>query len=1462
MISHFYEHLMCAIYLIKSLYVEAAPLLITGIAMVGVLIATLLLKETAVVTAQLKEQERHMIYVVFVEGIVPLAWTAKESLLNISKINGTKIMDTCGLCDGDGTSCAIKLTAVYPAIIPNSQSAVIRLYGSNFTGEAMAVYINETIVSKTLVTVLSPQLLSVTISEMYLIDKDPVKLFISVSQNNVIQTNILEIKVYRPATVDLYHPTIYTSNSSNTLTLYGNNFLIGETGYCLYETNPIQFTKLNTITETVAECPSIIYPKTGSVIVRAFYGEKNGITINSDIFFTSKFVLELKYYEKSPILLSSTFVDPGNSIKLLFDAPITAVQSNKTGILNSETNYCLNYFESTFEGKLWRPKFEMDCTAYFISKTIFNIKINSFVSLFLPKMQITAGSRLNFTKNRIFRLGSVTQFKRSFEEEWIVKAPDTVSFQYLNLMAPSSVGNCDDLTFDLTSVGNAGGHTFTSASINFTSSVFENTDSTLNAFLSILSTKFVNGSRFLSIPYNMLSEKTYNFQFTAQHMFGHISETKVVKKFNRINFPQIYIKALNSLVDFSTYNVYSAVISQQCESFAPVLVILQWNITSVDGTHAPYIEYSNDTNLIISPFTLKENLHYTITLTAGYVGFPPVISQYTILTKNPSLLVDAKGSKTVGIQNDLTFTAEYKFIGTHASETFLFQWYCFTTDLNPCVDLTSSNNSLLFIPAGLVIKLNRKLFINDFIFYFVAKSVSTKLTAVSDPAYITITSGHLPIFRLIFSAKLVVPNDDSFFIAPEVDINSVTSKVNKLIYKYEMLSTCEGKYFNTIDVSDPTFVKTPNSPILTFQKSALKSGDSYCIKLSVTDPGNSQVGSSYGIFSVLENPQGGFCKLDSSSVGIEFLTVFTFQCLYWVTDPLAYPLRYLWEIKNSNNDSDFYKLTTASTSSQFSSTFPAGRYTVKVTILDKLGSANSVEQLMNVTVTESKLLQSNLKESINVNSSDFNFLKAYFEQIATDFTFKRNIDIFLGNLSLISNIPLLFTPNLTSDLGSLLISNLTSVIRNTNLHADVHTTNFIIDILYKMSHFALKQMNSVDMDGIFESLFYIVQRFKLIFQYSIDVVKKDFILRVITILDNISATSLISDIQLSKFQQTNEIRDLISTFYSKSLPGGAEILSVNGTSTNINIGQVNLVDLYTLQMGNFFVVEANMDFLYEVYCIKFFSGLVTSKFKLNYEILDGVLDLNSYIYDLKFSFSNLTEINGKAITKIKIHIDVDFSFAKRNSITSQFNLNSNETNLYCFWSQADMKVWSKEGCELTYVSSKKAICNCRYQGTHWALGIYKSNKNSTILPIQDNSETSNLPTIMIILIILLLISLLLILFYFCWKNKIKLKTFFNNIWTFLSEKIIYPGCFTKKKKKEKQIYPTDNNWNVNYSSQPEKESPLLIWGDGADDVSEIRIDLEESPEDELNADFQVYSFEEKEDDLEAIITDINWPIEV
>ncbi|KAI8929601.1 hypothetical protein BC831DRAFT_275504 [Entophlyctis helioformis] len=698
--------------------------------------------------------------------------------------NGTSVRDGCGVCGGAG-ECNFSFKAMAPLVVPNTGAAMVDVFGTGFDILTAAVYTSAESTLQVLVNgALVPfsRIVSSTTSGIRFIMP---AVSIPASATSTAAVVSLYLPLSRTTINDTL--TVYASQVANSTTstrLYRNrdSDLYMQISRLLAWPLPVtvapirppvcQFGTISGILTSsvslfgnstlVCRVPSFptSQPVTWGMIleqpVQDGYSNKTSLLYRQDLFVpyasSVSAVGQIDVYAPAPSVSYARFDNTGDSILVAFAVPIAARVQGSALATGTSVSVGLSSFATV---NLWIPQpcsvvfvtnsatsgaanltragVASDCSLILTDASTLKISVSSAATLStvgdaysLPITLPRIGSTLAVLPNTLYAASEA--YADPFQGSIVIGPPLSPLRPTLVVRAPPSIGNCDNLVFDLSQVSNAGGRPFAAISVAFTSTVTTLRDPILTANLQTLAQTLLTGQYLLTVPASWLTARTYTFTFTLSNFLGG-SATKTVQviKTSTSDTPLLSLSgpsgpsSAGRAIDLSAQVVLPASCNaslQTGSSRTNSSWFYAWRYVSggplgFNGT-ASLSSILSSARLVLSipPFSLSPGIsNYTFAFSASNPspggGLGPVMTSGTIViaTAADVLWVSAGPNFAASADRSLVLSASFGSdsyaVPLSASVPLSFQWACLqAVSLDPCVDRRTNRTLVLASTAA------------------------------------------------------------------------------------------------------------------------------------------------------------------------------------------------------------------------------------------------------------------------------------------------------------------------------------------------------------------------------------------------------------------------------------------------------------------------------------------------------------------------------------------------------------------------------------------------------------------------------------------------------------------------------------------------------------------------------------------------------------------------------------------
>ncbi|KAI9329986.1 hypothetical protein BDR26DRAFT_871921 [Obelidium mucronatum] len=272
---------------------------------------------------------------------------------------------------------------------------------------------------------------------------------------------------------------------------------------------------------------------------------------------------------------------------------------------------------------------------------------------------------------------------------------------------------------------------------------------------------------------------------------------------------------------------------------------------------------------------------------------------------------------------------------------------------------------------------------NEYFVYYRVSNVDSGASGTSLPVSVSLINDVIPAVTLTLNTQYVSPYSESIIFSSKVVPTRSTISMSSLRYKWFSIPSCGLSKIHCVN----TIWTTSSTSQLKIKTWSFSPGGSYCVGVNVWEPWRQRPGNATLHFSVLNGPRGGSCTALTLTIGKAFSTAFKFQCIGWITDTVALPLTYSWELRPASSLSS-WTLISAGISPLFQSTFPPGQYILRVNVTDEYQGRNQIPQQISLNVLnyggsgklkrdDDAQLEKRLSSSINGYASSLEYFRNY-----------------------------------------------------------------------------------------------------------------------------------------------------------------------------------------------------------------------------------------------------------------------------------------------------------------------------------------------------------------------------------------------------------------------------------------------------------------------------------------------------
>ncbi|KAJ3218268.1 hypothetical protein HDU67_006241 [Dinochytrium kinnereticum] len=867
-------------------------------------------------------------------------------------VNGTAELDGCDVCNGTGTTCGLVVRRLEPEVLPNSGKAFFDVIGAGLTSGLVWIEINTSGISPSDIVVVIPnQRLRVYVRTVFSLSEDfrtslPIRISVVGSSSSVSTV----IRFYKPtsfiSSVSLDRVFL---NVAATLNFMGSNFYTFYDGMakCVFATTPRTFTDLRIISSQMAQCDAPVLSRSISLDYVVVYsipppGKSEGPWREDlGIPFRTKQNITLVYYARGPAVTSAMLSNDASTILVNFDEKVDTNPSSDLKVYRS----CDDVFVTDGSNglpALVRPGFPQDCRVRFNGRSAAFISLDPRVmSTFFSSPSITIRESILFTFDAAFSDSSTGSFK--------VANPEFPPRPTIIMQGPENIPSCGAISIDLSQSFTGGGDSFANAQFSIISRTVGVLLPNLADTLAVQRSTFLAQKTPFTLQASLLTPAAYSVNISLQNIFGIASNaTRTVKILDSAIFPVVTVMSPREKIKPDTAIQLLARVENAagCATASIPTPSITWSFLNGTNGFSYRIPPSQSTrfSLNIPPLVLPPASRFFFQLlvasTDGMLGSTVV----SIETGEERITVTAGGRMMFP-------TSNVKLRGSFLNDAFPvtdlsifgFQWSCFSA-FKPCSSVGTS--SLQSAGQTLSPDFSGMLRAGDYQFFLTVRNLNTGAVGVSDPVYLSLVNENIPVLSLSIKEAPQSFLLSGITVQTRLDPASVSNR-SSLQYQWDSLMSCGGSSGSFTPLNLTPALGGVKAPDLRLPSRVLITGASYCIGVTVTDS-VTRLNSTASInFRVGDEPRGGYCIATSAQVGIEFATSFRFACSGWIAE--STPLLYSWEVRSTSSQT-WTAVGSPGFSPAFSSVFAKGSYQIRATIRDRFGVRNSVPQIMSITV--------------------------------------------------------------------------------------------------------------------------------------------------------------------------------------------------------------------------------------------------------------------------------------------------------------------------------------------------------------------------------------------------------------------------------------------------------------------------------------------------------------------------------
>ncbi|TPX61240.1 hypothetical protein SpCBS45565_g07302 [Spizellomyces sp. 'palustris'] len=736
------------------------------------------------------------------------------------------------------------------------------------------------------------------------------------------------------------------------------------------------------------------------------FGGRNSTDYNRPTDYVSTVVAQplLLYYRASPPKVSYARFTITGVIEFRFDRPVTVYDANIFAVdpkasrsilispLNSREMFtCEKMFLNPTggTGRLWVAQASAECYIQRMDTRTFRIiigasEVRKMIEAGLSP--VVAGDSLSLKTGAVWTAGE--ELSETATGSTIVQgilSPDRIVRPTVLVKAPQIIGNCSDVTFDLSrSMGSAGR--------NFNQSTFtvEPAVGSLQAELTAFAEAFILRNELVyTISASKIPVGRYQFTFTLKNFLGGVgTSTFTLEKFDRRDIPYITLTGPANDAPLDQLHTVTAEVAATCGALRPVG--FQWESQDVR------ISTPNGTMVTMEAYSLSHQSRYSFVAHAMFTDEPsPTLwtLNYTFTTELDRVMpvtiteVLAGGGKDTNaslsplLLSATLFDSGYPPSNVNISD-FACIWNCTRVGAaggTPCIkEETGQGASIPAICTGADITG----YLDTGRYAFTLESVRIGTGAISSteesgaPIFVDVIDQWIPLATV--TPNMPSPSRwDMYELHAGVSPTSVLNGVDQMSYSWFSNESCHGDIFSTVDVADTSKVQwQPGTPTLRFLPETLLAAGKYCFTVLANDTTRNATGQASIVVSVREAPYAGYCSLNATD-GLAYQSIFRISCAGWVTDPTSTPLFYTYWIRKVG-DIPWSNLGPRSQFSVLDTVLAEGTYEVTVNVTDAAGSVGALQPVYKLTVRP-RSTRRQLQPVSDPTVSAFAFLNASIE---------------------------------------------------------------------------------------------------------------------------------------------------------------------------------------------------------------------------------------------------------------------------------------------------------------------------------------------------------------------------------------------------------------------------------------------------------------------------------------------------
>ena len=619
---------------------------------------------------------------------------------------------------------------------------------------------------------------------------------------------------------------------------------------------------------------------------------------------------------KAPLAIAADFLPKGNEIVVRFDAPVNAPIG--------KAHPCEDWLETKPLGIPNAAFLGAECTAMFVSPVEMRVRVNPKFLAQSPvkKSRIVAPNQLLVFRQGV--LGNTGSLNRGFVSGSIeIAPPENAERPVVVVRAPSFLGNDDSLKVDLSASYGSGGRPFIDALFEVTSAIGElytAQDAPLRQFLHSAAVEAVKAQQHtFEIPADLLSDyTTYHFDFTLWNVFGESGSTRLtISKVPKAAVPPVLIignqkqpksrpLVLTALIDlpknvpisafdFAWFLIKSPQPLKLSKNKRPMLVVDAGNLAVGRYVFGLQVTAASGASMTFTHMVDIEPVNFSMAI---YGGSRQISSS------------DFATLKVVSSQQEINV-----------------KWTCRNAaDGGPCV--SKVDGAMVELEEGSEAGFDAKLLgPGD---YEVEAIGSDGFNTQADKVIISVAPGELTLPKVMMLAERST-EDDSLHLKAVLDDAApmIEGATPQHSFRWESAPYCNGEHHAVLDSFGRLRKSVFNDTelLVKLSSSQLLPGASYCFKVTAYSGDTGNTAFAYQVVRGKETADGGFCRLDSPSVGVALSTSFAASCHGFDSQNVLYRFK----VKRRN---DIIQLAPASSVPRISRVLDLGHWDVLVDVLD------------------------------------------------------------------------------------------------------------------------------------------------------------------------------------------------------------------------------------------------------------------------------------------------------------------------------------------------------------------------------------------------------------------------------------------------------------------------------------------------------------------------------------------------